>query len=52
MAVHNIKWQINQSLVRLDRMNWDQVMDHFLKYVKSLCDFCAYFHEVYTQGMF
>jgi len=28
-AVHTIEWQIAQSLVRPDRVNWDQVMDHF-----------------------
>jgi len=45
-TVHVIEWR---SRLGLDRTNWGQVMDHFLK---GLCDFCAYFHEVYIHGMF
>jgi len=31
MAVYAIERQISQRLVQPDRMNWDQVMDHFSK---------------------
>jgi len=29
---------------------WDQVIDYFYRYVKDLCGFHAYFHEVYFHG--
>jgi len=34
MAVHTIEWQISQCLEGVDMMNWDQVVDHFLKVCK------------------
>jgi len=52
MAVNTIEWQISQHLKQPDRTNWDQVMDHFLKYTKGLHDFHAYFHEVYIHSVF
>jgi len=51
MAIHAIKWRINQFFEPSDRTKWDQVMDRFLKVCKSLHDFCAYFHEVYIHGV-
>jgi len=34
IAVHAIEWQFSQCLEQVDTMNWDQVMDHFLKVCK------------------
>jgi len=48
-------WQnmplVCQLLFELDK-NWDQVMDHFLRYVKGLHYFHAYFQEVYFQEVY
>jgi len=54
MALCTIDWQISQHLFGVDRTNWNQVMDHFLKvvYAKDLCDFCAYFHGVFWSHTF
>jgi len=35
MAVLTIEWWISQPLEQAVTMNWDQVMDHFLKVCKE-----------------
>jgi len=53
MTVLAIEWRISQRLKELDKMTWDQVMDHFLKVCKQFVgDFCACFHEVYIHSVF
>jgi len=47
MAVHAVELRISQCLERVDMMNWDQVMDHFL----MVCMIFMLFHEVYIYGM-
>jgi len=45
MAVLTTEWQISQHLKEPDSMTRDQ------RYVNSLRDFCACFHEVYIHGV-
>jgi len=52
MAVHAIEWQISQRLERVDKTNWDQIMDHFLSKGIYLSMISYLFHEVYIHGMF
>jgi len=43
MAVHAIEWRINQRLLRMDRMNWDQ----------GMCKgFCMIFMLIFTKFIF